>query len=276
MESMFMTKLSKSYLLSVLSILLVLLAVAKAMSLLLWWFLPNDGIELKVDENYKPKYQRVDFTNMITASKQRTKAQSTQKNSTSTNITNMLLKGLYGSKYKGFAIVALKSSPVKTSVISVGEEFSGYVLTEILADGVVFRKNEKDYVLKMFVGKGKKNVRSFIKPVKYIDDSLPKKVSKADIKEYAKNPKKIWNDIAIVEVRKGKKIEGFKVTRVKRNSQIASLGLQKNDIIIRVNNMEMTSYKQALKLYKEIDTLKNIEIVVMRNNQEKELVYDIN
>ena len=271
-----MTKLSKSYLLSVLSILLVLLAVAKAMSLLLWWFLPNDGIELKVDENYKPKYQRVDFTNMITASKQRTKAQSTQKNSTSTNITNMLLKGLYGSKYKGFAIVALKSSPVKTSVISVGEEFSGYVLTEILADGVVFRKNEKDYVLKMFVGKGKKNVRSFIKPVKYIDDSLPKKVSKADIKEYAKDPKKIWNDIAIVEVRKGKKIEGFKVTRVKRNSQIASLGLQKNDIIIRVNNMEMTSYKQALKLYKEIDTLKNIEIVVMRNNQEKELVYDIN
>ncbi|MFT5659646.1 MAG: type II secretion system protein C [Sulfurimonas sp.] len=270
-----MTKLSKPYLLGVATLLLVLLAVAKAIALLLWWFLPNDGIELKVDENYRPKYQRVDFSNMITTSNRRIKTPVTQKNHTSTNITNMLLKGLYGSKYKGFAIVALKSSPTKTSVISVGEVFAGYELKEILADGVVFRKNTKNYVLKMFAGKGRKNAKSFIKPVQYIDNSLPKKVSKSDIKEYAKNPKKIWNDIAITQVKKGNKVEGFKVTRVNRNSQIAKLGLQKNDLIIRVNNMEMTSYKQALKLYKEIDTLKSIQIVVLRNNEEQELAYEI-
>lgn len=60
-----MSKLSNSIMLSVFTKLLILLAIAKTLSLALWWFLPADGVELQVQDNYKPKYQRVDFKNML-------------------------------------------------------------------------------------------------------------------------------------------------------------------------------------------------------------------
>ena len=270
-----MIKLSKSYLISVATILLILLAFAKAITLAIWWFLPSDGIELKVQDNYKPKYQRVDFKNMIVATKKTSIKESAKKADSSISITNMTLKGLYGTKNKGFAILALKNAPKKTSVVSVGEVFSGYKLEEILSDGVKFIKNSKEYILLMASIDSKKKSNSFITPVTIPLNEQAIAVTRNDIKDYAKSPDKIWNDIALSEVKNGSKIQGFKVDDVRKNSKIGKLGLKKGDVIIRVNNIEMTSYKDALNLYQEIDKINTIAIVVLRNNQEEELVYDI-
>jgi len=270
-----MLKLSKSYFISLATVLLVLLAFAKAITLAIWWFLPNDGVELEVKESYKPKYQRVDFINMLTVIKKKAVKKEVAVTQT-ISVTNMLLKGLYGKRYEGFAILALKASPEKTSIISVGEVFSGYTLKEILNNGVKFTKNSKEYVLLINPIDPKKPSKSFVTPVEDGDTAeFTESVSRKDIKDYANNPQKIWNDIALHEVKEGSKIKGFKVTRVQKNTEISRLGLEVGDIIIRVNNIEMTSYKYALDIYKEIDNISTIAIVVLRNNQEKELVYEI-
>ena len=86
----------------------------------------------------------------------------------------------------------------------------------------------------------------------------------------------LWKDIAISEVKKGKKIEGFKVTRINKDSKMALLGLQKGDLIVKVNNIALKSYKAAMDIYAKIDKMTTIQIVVIRNNQEKELIYEIN
>jgi len=57
---------------------------------------------------------------------------------------------------------------------------------------------------------------------------------------------------------------------------MASLGLQVNDIIIKANNVRFVSYADVLNIYKHIDKLDALQLVVMRNNQEVELVYEIN
>ncbi len=268
-----MIKLSNSYMLRVVIRLLVLLAIAKGISLVIWWFLPSDGVELQVKDNYKPKYQRVDFKNMLnTVTSTPSKSVGNEKSTAGISITNMVLKGLYGKGSKGFAIVALKSSPKNTSIVSVGDVFSGYTLKTILSNGVAFIKAGKEYVLNMEETKAiKGSITAVVK-----DDGEPKDVSRSDINFYAKNPKQIWKDIAIKEVKNGNKIEGFKVTRIKKNSKMDRLGLKKGDIIIKVNNVELKSYKDALDIYAKIDKLKSVEIVVMRNNQEQELVYEIN
>ena len=270
-----MIKLSKSYFVSLASLLLVLLALAKVITLAVMWFLPSDGVDLNAAKNYKPTYQRVDFENMLIIAKPKVvKKVETKKSSIS--ITNMLLKGLYGKGNKGFAIVALKSSANKTSIVSVGEVFSGYTLKEILVNGVVFERDSKDYILLMENEKDGKKTTSFVKPVETVVENTLSRVSKKDIKYYGANPQKIWNDIGFIEVKKDSKVYGFKVTRVKANSEIGKLGLLKDDIVIMVNNIEMNSYKHALKLYEDIDNIETIQIIVMRNNQEKELVYEIN
>lgn len=270
-----MSKLSKSYFITLTTTLLILLAIAKSITLAIWWFLPSDGIELETQENYKPKYQRVDFTNMLIIAKKQVVKKEIAVTQT-ISVTNMLLKGLYGKRYEGFAILALKATPEKTSIISVGEVFSGYTLKEILYNGVKFTKNSKEYVLLINPIDPKKVSKSYIESVEETFDDGVKVVSKKTIKSYAKDPQKIWNDILLTEVKDGDNIKGFKVVRMRINSEISELGLKQDDIIIRVNNLDMTSYKDAIEIYKDIDKLRTIEIVVLRNNQEKELVYGIN
>jgi len=276
-----MRKLSNSKIISIVSILLVLVVIAKGLSLILWWYLPSDGVELNVKNNYQPKYQRVYCKNIIIKQKvQKKKIQEVQAPSDGISITNMLLKGLYGTSKRAFVIVAMKDSPKKTQLVGLEEIFKGYKLKSVTKESAVFEKDSKDYILALEQTKSKKRSRntkrgeSFITPAFSNDE--PVGVSRQDIAHYAKNPKQIWRDISIREVKDGKKILGFKVTKIKRNSKFAQLGLQKGDLIIKANNVKLVSYKDALDIYKKIDKLDTIQIVVMRDNQEVELVYDIN
>lgn len=66
-----MIKLSKP--LAILTKLLLLLAFAKAISLGVWLYLPSDGVELSLKESYQPKYQRVNFSNMIQSTHEKQK-----------------------------------------------------------------------------------------------------------------------------------------------------------------------------------------------------------
>ncbi|MEA2100522.1 MAG: hypothetical protein U9P72_10385 [Campylobacterota bacterium] len=282
-----MIKLSNSLLISTISKLLILLVVAKSLSLGLWWYLPNDGIEIKEKYNYQPTYQRVVFNNMIIQEKKIVK-EIPKKVTDSINITNMILKGIYGTNKKAFVIVAMKSSAKKTEVIGIGEIFKGYKLKSITISSAIFEKNSKDYVLLLEERKGKKGSKSisnsYITKVartsslrgSSINYDKPVGVSRKDIAYFAKNPKQIWREISIKELRDGKKIIGFKIRKINKNSKFAMLGLQKGDLITMANNIKLESYKDAIDIYNKIDKLDTIQIVVMRNNQEVELVYEIN
>jgi len=101
-------------------------------------------------------------------------------------------------------------------------------------------------------------------------------VTRTDIAYYAKNPKQIWREISIREVKDGKRIKGFKISRIDPNSKFATMGLKKGDLIIKANNVELKSYRDALNIYAKIDKIDVIQIVIIRNGIEKEIVYEIN
>ncbi len=264
-----MSKVSNSYL-SIFVKLLFLLALAKSIALALWWFLPDDGVSLKEHTNFNPPYHRITFKNMLTT-KSVQKHTIVQANGIS--ITNMILKGLYGNKKEGFIIVALKSSPRKTSLVSVGKEYSGYRLKSIFKDGVLFVKNGKEFILKIKNKRNSANSHSSI--VKVQNEDSVHNVSRQDIRYYEKHPNQIWRDISIMERKNGKKIDGFRVTRVRRGSKMDTLGLKRGDIIIKANNVDLNSYKSVFDLYKNISNIDTLQLVVLRDNEEKELVYEI-
>jgi len=272
-----MQKLSNSSVLKITSVLLILLVVAKVISLVVLYLLPSDGVELNVEESYQPKYQRVDFKNMLQSSVKVTQAKKEVIKS-GVSITNMILKGLYGTQESGFIIVALKSKPKNTSIIEIGENYEGYKLIAIEKQSAIFEKGSTKYTLnldnaKLAAKKYKKSTRSKAKNSVEISQKI---VSKNDIEHYAKNPKQIWKEISIMEVKEGKKIKGFKVTRIAPNSKMATLGLRKNDLIIKANNVVLKSYRDALNIYSKIKDIDLVQIVVIRNGIEKEIVYEIN
>ena len=272
---MFMQKISSTKLISIATTLAALLLVAKLLSLLLWWFLPSEGVELNVKNSYQAKYQRVDFKNML--QKIAVKKEQKKSEQTAYSINSLILKGLYGSRLNGFAIVAKKAAPKKTTIVSVGESYAGYRLKEIYINSVIFVKGGKEYLLKLN-SKSSSNISGHVKRVskKSASSELSEQsVSKKDIEFYSKNPSKIWKDISINPLKENGKIKGFKVTRIKAGSKMAELGLQKGDVIIRANNVKLSSYRDAIKLYNSINTIDTISLVVLRNNQEKEIIYEI-
>lgn len=270
-----MNKVSNSKLLKIFTNLLILTALAKMFSLGLWWYLPSDGVELNVRSTYAPKYQRVDFKNMLsTPSTEQQSSVATANTNSGISITNMILKGLYGTKTKGYVIIAMKSNPKQTSIIAIGEDYNGYKLKSISRFSALFERFGKDYVLEL--EKMEKGSAQRVKKVVARQAAgVPVGVSRNDINYFAKNPQKIWQQIAIDEVRENGKIKGFKVVRIDPNSKFAALGLEKGDLIIKANNITLKSYKDAIEIYKNIDKVDAMEIVVLRNNQEKELVYEI-
>ncbi len=278
MQNLFNTKL-----LRIMTNLLILSLCAKIIALIAWWYLPGEGVELSIKKSYRAEYQRVDFKNMLIKSKLTQAEQSAQANAKANaktkayGISYLILKGLYGSRFNGFAILAKKEAPKKTTIVGIGEVYVGYKLKEIELRQVIFTKSGKEYVLVLEdkVSKSSSKVSRVSKVRRGGDDSAPRSVTKADINVYSKNPSKIWKEIAIAPLKKDGKIVGFKVNRIKKGSKMAELGLKKGDIIIEANNIKLKSFRDALALYKKIDKIKTISLVILRNNEEKEIIYEI-
>jgi len=270
-----MNKVSNSKILQIITRLLILVALAKLLSLVLLWYLPSNGVDVKLKQNYHPFYQRVNFTNMLTPLDTQSRSyKKTKEAGEHRSITDMSLIGLYGSKNYGYAIVAMKPNLKKTSIVAVGEIYNGYTLKEINPDSVVFTKKSKEYILHFTKQKNKNAIINRVTHHNEINNGVAD-VSRSDIEFFEKNPQNIWKQIAIKEVMQDGKINGFKIMKIDKNSKFAALGLQKGDVIIRANNVDLTSYKAAMNIYKNINKLSEINLVVLRNNIEKELVYEI-
>ncbi len=269
-----MIKVSKSVLLHSLIKLLIIFVLAKIISLLSLWYLPSDGVELSQKTSKQPEYRRIDFNNMIKGSNTQNNVRLSSIKTNNATITNMFLKGLYGAGDSGYAIVALKNTPNKTSIIAVGEEFSSYKLTFIKNNGVIFTRNSKEYVLYFKQMKGSSRAKRIQKQSFELEQNTH--ISRNDIKHYSKNPKQIWKDISIIDYKVNNKLTGFKITRIKNYSKFATLGLKAQDIIIKVNNIRLTSYKEVFDIYNKLDKLQTIQIIVLRNKEEKEFIYEIN
>ena len=250
--------------------LLFLGVIAKILAILLYLFLPKLPVEKKYNFDATAEYIRVYFDHLFG------KNNLHRQNSSSvymTQVGDLVLKGLYGNEKQGYAIVANKNNISKTSIISIGESYEGYRLKGIYIDHVVLEKYAKNYSL--YLQKPKNEHMSFQIPVETDLNENIVRVFKSDISYYASNPNAIWKNISIRELKKNGKIEGFKIIWFRQNTKFSNLGLKKGDIIIKANNKRLRSYKDAVDIYKKISKIKTLSLVVLRNGEEKEFVYEV-
>ena len=48
------------------------------------------------------------------------------------------------------------------------------------------------------------------------------------------------------------------------------------DVLKSANGVELDGYASALKLYSEVDKIESLRLEIIRNNQVRELTYEIN
>ncbi|MEA3384305.1 MAG: hypothetical protein U9Q20_06520 [Campylobacterota bacterium] len=195
-------------------------------------------------------------------------------------ISNILLKAIYSTSSNTGWIVIAENKSNKTHILSVSDSFKKYELKSIHKDYVIFENNNKEYKLSLVNDKSIKKytttkVKDEVKSnkIELVDDVYS--IKKNILTDYIKTPAKIWKEISIKEIFKNGKIDGFKVLRVSKKSVFKDLGLMKNDIIKSVNNIKLNSYSDAFKVYKQIEKIENLNLIILRDGQELELEYEI-
>lgn len=265
--------------------ILVLLLILK----LLWFivevlWLPATDIDQEVEQGGKSLYYRVKLTpNAAPAPKKTvTKAPARQSGS----IRDITLLAIYNASD---ATVITVSHKKKTKVLGLGENINGFILEGAGNNFATFSKNSKTYRVQLIkIAKNKNNINA-------VKDASPSKatektkaegqvtdggdhkiIDRSLLDHYAKNMDDIYKNIGIKEVKEGKNLKGFQISFVKRNSDFSKLGLRRDDVIKSINGQEINSYNAALGVYKNIQDVDNLSLVIKRGKEEMELEYEIN
>jgi general secretion pathway protein C len=271
------------YMTAALRVLVLLLAVK-----IVWfiaemiWF-PAEGVNHADDRHAKPLYYKVKLTT------NKTVAPPVVKKKPVGSIKDIKLLGVYSAP--DVTVVTIKYKG-KTKVLGRGDAVNGFTLEGAGNDFATFSKNGKMYRVDLIKPKrkGSGSIESVPTPKtdhkadsggnedegEIIDVGDHKIVERSLFDHYVTHMDDIYKNIGIKEIKKGGKIEGFKITFVKRGSPFAKLGVQRGDIIKSVNGQELTSYNAAMEVYRSMNDVQNITLEIQRGDQKMELEYEIN
>jgi general secretion pathway protein C len=246
-------------------------------------FLPNSGVEHQVVSRSKALYYHVKLANKLKEITPIKKTPNVVKSIGS--MRGISLVGLYS----GSKIVVTVQKAGKEKVLAKGDNIDGFVLDSGGSNYAIFKKDGKDFKL-MLKGSNKKSRTSSTNRdnQKITSVKKPKKdkgISKSDygstvvernlLNSYTKDIDKVWRDIGIGEYKQNNRLKGFKINFIKKGSDFEKLGLRKGDILKVVNGEELTSYNAAFSFYKNMDSVENLSLTIIRDNQEMELEYEI-
>lgn len=241
-------------------------------------FLPTYGIDLpKIYFNdityYNYNFKRILDTNSIS---NKTENKQTQKSSENrSKLKDLILKAVYSKKNHQGWIIMQNNITQKTYLLEYGDIFDNYKLIEIYRTFVVFEQNGQEFHIEFKKSK---------LDDKYDDMNLIKKntnhngmiqIPLQTIKKYTKNMSKIFQDIHLEKFVQDNVTKGFSINQINKDSLFAKMGLTDGDIIQKVNKVALLSNDDIFKIYKEFKTAKILNIIILRNNIQMELNYEI-
>jgi len=250
------------------------------------WLSSIDINQKKVQEN-KVLYYKVKLTPTKIAAPIPRKISKPIERKPAGNIKNIKLLAIYNSSDDTVLTVKHKG---KSKVLSRGDKIEGYVLVGAGNNFALFTKEKKEYkvwlIKNISAEKNMKMIKTIaipkveIMPEKtvgeVISDGESKLIERSLLNHYAENMDDIYKNIGISEIKRGNDLAGFKINFVKRGSPFAKLGIRRNDVIKSINGKEITSYNAAFGVYKNLKDIDNLSIVIVRENEEMELEYEIN
>jgi len=267
-------------------VVFVSIIIAKIISLIVFYSLPKQSIDLQVLNLEDKKLQLLSspFKNLQT-NPQETKAT----NNIATPINNLKLIAIYKESSSGGFVVISDGS--QTDVLKLGDSYKNYKLIEINSDNVYLSQNNQKYKLEFlkenFVNSFEQNEQEIVKSNSHSIPSAPHlsninapqslsyKLQKDDISSSLKDLESAKKNIVFKEILKDGEIEGFRVLNLNRNSFFGNLGIVPGDIVKTVNGVEVKNYSKILELYNSIDSYDNIKVEIIRNNIIREINYEI-
>lgn len=252
-------------------------------------FLPKTGVDFHSSDTFVVRhFYRFDDALIPKAQQKSTQTKTATQEKVKNYVTldSWHLQALYSEGNEGFIVVIIKN---QTHYLDIKQSLEGYTLIGIQERHAILSKENKEYILKMRAdddalpyatnapqAKAAKSSSEDINEMGVDFNELKEGiVQRNNIEAYMQNPNKIWESIKIHPVNNNGKIEGFAVRYVKKDSVFEALGVRPNDIIIEANGVVLDSIAKAESLYKHIDEIDNVALVVLRNGVREEMVYEI-
>ena len=249
--------------------LLIMVFIAKAISLGVWFFLPKEGVSTESKTEFVMPYMRYSIDNI------RLKASEIKATdrANALSIDSIILKAIYLMGSDSFIVVAPKSNKTKSKTIGIGDLFEGYKLKKVFADYVVFERNYKQY--RLYITKPKVDTRWKNVQKSQTGEEEVRRIPSTEVKKAIANPTNVWKNIGLREhFNKGKQ-DGFKVSFVRKGTMFEALGLKVGDIIVGINNKELKNNAQAFSAYQELKNAKALKLSIVRAKTPMELEYEI-
>ncbi len=197
---------------------------------------------------------------------------------------NLLLVGtVVGPDELSYAIFEDKSrkTQLKQKVVHYGEKVLNYgTLSSIQPDYVELKQNAE--ILTIPIVKLKQNTKVFRPYSTAPNNSFAKKVGERDyllnrrkVQQALDNPEQLLTDARLLPNLKNNKQKGFKMSEVKRGGIYESLGLRNGDILLRVNELEISNPEVAIQAMTALKGMDRVSLDIIRNSEKLSMTYEI-
>jgi len=248
---------------------LIMVFIAKLVSLAVWFFLPKEGVNSTSKTEFVMPYMRYSIDNYRLKASEIKAAD----RANALSIDSIVLKAIYLMGNDSFIVAAPKKNQSKSKTIAIGELFEGYKLKKVFSDYVVFERNYKQY--RLYITKPKVDARW--QNVKRGNEGVEdvRRIPSSEVKKAISNPTNVWKNIGLREHFSQGKQDGFKVSFVRKGTMFESLGLKVGDVIVGINNKELKNNAQAFSAYQELKNAKALKLSIIRGKTPMELEYEI-
>ena len=199
--------------------------------------------------------------------------------------SNLLLVGtVVGPKKLSYAIFEDKTrpSPLKQVVVAYDKDVFDYgKLIKIERDSVELSQGAAIY--KISLAPLKSDTRSprteeSVYPRASFAEKIGEKeylLNRRKVDQTLENPEQILTDARLLPNIQNGKQEGFKMLEVKSGGLYESLGLKNGDILLRVNDLEISNPEVAIQAMTALKGMNRVNLDIMRDGAKLSMSYDI-
>ena len=178
---------------------------------------------------------------------------------------------LVGTTVFGEKSSVILEDPVKETrgVYKLRDTVKGFTITEILNESATLTRNDQTVVLTLTQGDYASSTDPFIKKVG--EDSWVLSADK--VTDMVSNMDQYVGQVIAYQHREGGKAAGFRIRHLKEGNDFEKMGIKNNDIIKKVNGIEVSDLTNVIKAAYQLSDDTNFTVEVERSDQPKVLNY---
>lgn len=225
---------------------------------------------------YIPKIQKKQFDyNLLISKWQDFKPVENSDKQNNLNYEIILTATSVGSK--NFALIKLNG---KSYVVSTGQSVEGIKVKKIERDKIVLIINNEDKIIKIgqkignISNQSNKQANNPSLNLPPLESILPSnKIPKSELERLTSDPGIMFTQIRLIPFVENGQTKGFRFDWIQDSSLFQKMGIQVGDVLVAINNQQITSGEDAFRILQIIRNEPNFKITILRNGKTLDLNY---